>query len=185
MDYKARLYLDVDGVLNADHPQFNLFGAPDSPDANKTFDIKVKQGRGLFTTYPMTFSPVVVRTLDDLLDRYNVELVWLSTWNENVEVLRLPAEFGGLNGGRVLHGTMDRQARNNRDWTKWKADALLSDQRNDNLPFVWVDDEALTYHAATVDTALSDVSKLFVAPRAYHGLTTSNLNTIEDFLKTL
>jgi hypothetical protein len=185
MDYKARLYLDVDGVLNADHPQFNLFGATDSPDANKKFVINVKAGGGLVNSYPMTFSPVVVKQLDAFRDLYKVELVWLSTWNENLEVLRLPAKFGGLEGGRVLHGVIDRYSKTTRAWTKWKADALLSDQKGDNLPFVWVDDEAVDCHASTVDKALPDVSKLFLAPRAYHGLTTTNLDTIEDFLKTL
>jgi hypothetical protein len=184
MDYKARLYLDVDGVLNAEYPEFK-FEDPEHPDTSREFMIRVKALNRQVNTYRMVFSPVVIRRLDELRERYNLELVWNSTWNENLEVLRLSKYFKGLDDGRVLHGVIDYKAQDEGAWSKWKADVILKDQRNDNLPFIWVDDVAVDYHGPTVDKAFPDVPKLLLNPYPVRGITAEHLDRMEEFLATL
>jgi len=175
--FAARLYLDFDGVLNADHPQFDdcetfLVKSTDL----RTWQSKQKQ---------ITFSPTVVNTLERFREDYNVELVWHSTWNENLDVLNLPKPLRGLAGGRVSPSLLDLNADTNRAWTQWKANALLADQKDDELPFVWVDDEAIKYHGKHVSEVTAGTKSLFVEPREYWGLTKTNLATMETFFASL
>lgn len=175
--FKARLYLDFDGVVNANKPPFNKLD---------TFDIKVNQGGGAMAVYPIRFAPFVVSELDRFRVTYGLELVWLSTWNDNLEVLRLPKHLNGLAGGRVLPCVLPRVPCTQREWTKWKADALLADQLNDNTPLVWVDDEALAFHKKDVEAATdSSLPRLFVEPKGWQGLRTLDLKAIENLLINL
>lgn len=174
--FKARLYLDVDGVLNATHPQH---------DDVKTFQFPTNKGNGLVVTDTVVYSPFVVSELDRFREEYNVELVWLTTWSENLEVLKLGNHLDALKGGRVLHGVIDRTVTTDRAWTAWKAKALLDDQKDDETPFVWVDDEAIKFHGETVNLETDSTAKLFVEPRPYWGLTKTNLKAMEAFLTGL
>lgn len=175
--FAARLYLDFDGVLNAKKPQFDDV---ESFTLNTT-SLRTKQAKK--TT--ITFSPTVVKTLESFRDTYNVELVWLSTWNENLDVLRLPKPLRGLAGGRVLPSLLDLYADTNRQWTKWKANALLADQKGDELPFAWVDDEAIKYHRSTVEDSTKGTYNIMVEPREYWGLHRAQLNSLNEFFSSL
>jgi len=176
-DYKARLYLDFDDVINADKPLFT--------EVVRT-SIKIKEAPGLFIEYPITFAPEVVKRLDSIMAAHNVELVWASSWNNNLEVLRLPKLLGGLEGGRVLNVSLDFSRFNTkRERTQWKADTILADQKNDSTPFAWVDDEAIEFHGKSVAAATVGTPQFFVEPRSYRGLTTSDLNRLDEFFGRL
>jgi len=175
-DFKARLYLDWDGVVNADKPRFD--------DAD-SFLFPKKKGRGLKETHKFTYSPTVVNTLDRFRTEYDVELVWNSTWNENLDILRVAEKLGALDDGRVLPAVINRYVDTNRQWTQWKADALLADQRGDALPFAWVDDMALEFHGKDVVTATTGTHSLLVEPREYWGITQAHLDNMEKFFASL
>lgn len=176
--FKARVYLDVDGVLNASNPQF---------DTVSSFVFNDNLGGGLVIKRDFTFSPNLVAALDAMFLKYNVELVWLSTWNDDLKVLRLAKNFGGLPNGRVLHCVLPWHRNPTlREWTAWKAKAILDDQRGDETPFVWADDEALRFHRSDVDAGVSaDVPRLFLDPRSYHGLTKLDLKKMDNFFSNL
>jgi hypothetical protein len=175
--FAARLYLDFDGVLNAKKPQFN--------DVEQ-FDLNTNGLRTkVLKKTTVTFSPTVVNTLESFRELYNVELVWLSTWNENLDVLRLPKPLRGLTGGRVLPSLLNLYADTDRQWTQWKADALLADQKNDELPFVWVDDQAIKFHGKTVAASTVGTPSLMVAPREYWGLHRAQLDSLDSFFSSL
>jgi hypothetical protein len=177
--FKSRLYLDFDGVVNADRLAF---------EDVKNFNVKVKKRGGYgHDTYSINYSPFVVSELDRFRKDYNVELVWLSTWNENLEVLRLPKHLNGLAGGRVLNCVLPYSSDiTMREWTQWKADALLSDQLNDDTPFAWVDDEAVSLHKKNVAAATKlDMPKYFLDPEGWHGLRTLELKLLEKFFKSV
>jgi hypothetical protein len=171
--FKSRLYLDFDCVINADKPQF---------DTVASFDHSINRGYGLRDNYTITYAPEVVSRLSNTIINHDVELVWLSTWNDNLEVLKLPGKLDGLYAGRVLNCVLPRTPCTQREWTQWKAAALLADQKNDNTPFAWVDDEALEFHKKAVDAATSPIlPKLFMEPRPWRGLTNLDLIRLENF----
>lgn len=171
--FKAKLYLDFDGVINAVNPQHDLITNFDIASTNDKIFAKINN---------MTYSPTVVEALDNFRDFYDVELVWLSSWNDQQDVLKLPPFLNGLHGGRVLEANLNYEATNKHEWTQWKADAIIADQKMNPLPFVWIDDNAHNFHMETVKLATHGTHKSFVQPISDHGLTTENLKTISDFL---
>jgi HAD domain in Swiss Army Knife RNA repair proteins len=168
----VRLYLDFDGVLNADKPVFN--------DTAK-LDFKTRVGNGLSKTVVVRYSPTVVAELNRMVATHSVEVVALSTWNENLAILRVMEKLGATFNMRVLDAVLDRGATTDRAWTAWKPAALLADLKGDSVPFVWVDDEAIRFHGANVSTATVGVPSLFVEPREYWGLTPRLLKDMETF----
>lgn len=173
--FKARMYLDFDGVINTDKPQF---------DNVSSFTVTTKDS-GMLVTHRVVYSPDVVAMLERFRTEYNVELVWLTTWNEDLAILKAAKKMDALLGGRVLHGVINRRVDTNREWTRWKADNLRADQKGDALPFAWVDDEAIKYHKKDVLAATEGTSSLLVEPRDYWGLTRSLLTRMESFFAAL
>lgn len=175
--FKSRLFLDFDGVINAANP---LRGA-DTQIVRKRVAVPI--GGGLAENYLISFSSRVIETLDRLRNQYAMELVWVSTWNEGGNVFRLPPLLDGLSGGRMLDGSaINRRLTTLPEWTRWKADAIIEDLRNNELPFVWVDDDAVHCHQDTVQEAYPDTEKLMVAPAGRKGLLLPELEAIEQFL---
>lgn len=172
--FNSRLYLDFDGVLNAKEPQHELISNFDIASNNNKLFAKINN---------MTFSPTVIERLDHFRENYAVELVWLSSWNDRKDVLKLPAFLEGLHGGRVLEANLNHEAKDRHEWTQWKADAIIYDQKIDPKRFIWVDDNAHRFHGDAVAMETTAVSNLFVTPESLWGLTTENLDAMEDFFR--
>jgi hypothetical protein len=175
--FAARMYLDFDGVVHAKNPHhYN--------DA-RTFTIAIEGSRYLSPISTVTFSPTLVQQLDRLLHEYNVELVWATTWNDRNDVLRLSEFLGGLHNGRVLTANLNTEATNKGEWTQWKADAILEDQKMDSKPFVWLDDSAHSWHSETVLAATSETPSLILTPVSEFGISILDLEAIEEFLQEI
>jgi len=129
----------------------------------------------------ITYSPLVVRTLDRFIEQYDVELVWSTTWNFQESVLLLPSAIGGLDGGRILPVKLNELAVDRKEWTQWKADAIIADQASNPRPFVWVDDNAHSYWDSHVKENIT-VPSLFITTQSETGLTIDELVEIESFL---
>lgn len=169
--HAAALYKDWDGVTNAHEPPH---------DDTSFFEIEILNHPWLINPSKITYSPSVVATLDRLLEQYDVELVWSTTWNLNDTVLLLPELLGGLHGGRVLPIKLNEKATNKKEWTQWKAEAIIEDQKLNPRPFVWIDDNAHTYWDEHVK-ANTRAESLFVTPVSRTGLTSPDLQKIEEF----
>lgn len=169
---KTRMYLDFDGVINADKPPFDdvvTFTHPSRVNPDKGFVIR--------------YSPTMVAALRDLILTHDVDLVWLTTWNENSDIHGVMATVGDFPTGRVIDVIINRDDWDtNRLWTKWKADAIIADLADTDAPFIWVDDEAHKYHKKDVLAAAGDVPNLLVTPRTYWGLTPTHLDGMDSFL---
>jgi hypothetical protein len=174
--FKTTLYLDFDGVLNAKKPAHALISK---------FAIAIKDSLHLASINHITFSPYVIQDLDKLRVQYQLELVWLTTWNEKDNVLKLSEPLGGLRNGRVLAANLNQKALNKKEWTQWKADAIIADQRATPRPFVWVDDNAHQFHSEVVNAETKIVPSLFLTPVSLTGLTVRNLEELKDFLKSI
>lgn len=119
-----RLYLEVDGVINA--PQApGIWGA-------RTFDSID------FEKYIFVWSTAVVDSLVTFCEKTNAEIVWVSGWNEHIAVLSRLLGFGHIGAdARTLESVF-------RGATPYeKADAVLLDLEENPLrpgeKWVWMD----------------------------------------------
>lgn len=169
MDWKARLYLDVDECLNADRPDPAWGGATHG-------DVFVNHGGGYRSKFKFTWAPALIVALDALRTDFDVELVWLSSWCEDLLVTqKLAPMFDGLRDGRVLNYRPDDGS------GLWKPEALLADQKHDPGPFIWVDDVEVDAHGAAVRDATVGTPCLLLAPKVGVGLTVNDVETIRAF----
>ena len=96
MQPRPRLFLDIDGVINAPHPPW---------PSTTTFTISDHRGAGYVVNYTVTVTvaPAMVAAIDQLRADHDVELVILSTWLENLAMIGdLTRALGALRGGRLL-----------------------------------------------------------------------------------
>jgi hypothetical protein len=172
---RPRLYLDVDGTLQAEIPPW---------DEVKTAIVVDDHGAGYQTPYQITWSPTLVSGLEALREDFDGELVWLTTWLGSKTMLdQLTAAVGGLASGRRL--IMPPRKISGFISADWKRNALLTDLRRDPATYVWADDVEVVIHGPFVKAAFPTVESLHVAPSAEHGLTAEHLVEIRTFLETL
>ncbi|MFS0885126.1 HAD domain-containing protein [Aeromicrobium sp. 179-A 4D2 NHS] len=116
----VRLYLDVDGVINAWSP-FGDFTSGDD---------RYRRARAAGTV--VTYRPVVVDAINTL-SRSGVEVLWLTTWKEQDR-----AELTRALGFEQFRGLTREQE--NGLW--WKTAAILNDfEQRGPAPFIWADDD--------------------------------------------
>lgn len=119
-----RIYMEIDGVINA--PQApGLWGA-------RTFD-SISYGG-----YVFVWSTAVVEALVKLCEMSDSEIVWVSGWNENIDVLSRLLGFGHVGAdAMVLESVV------NGSTPFEKADAILFDLEENPLKpgerWVWMD----------------------------------------------
>lgn len=170
MEWKARLYLDVDECLNANNPD------PDWGEVARG-DVFINHGGGYRSKFKFVWAPALVVALDALRTEFDVELVWLSSWCEDLLVTRkLAPMFNGLRDGRVL---------NYRDGVGsglWKPESLLADQRGDKMPFIWVDDFEVPAYGDMVAEQTPNTPSLLLAPYVDVGLTPADTAAMRTFL---
>lgn len=173
MTPRFRLYLDFDGAVNAENPAFlEILNAVAPANDNHL----LAEGTIL------TFAPDVVARLSGILEKYNVELVWATTWNHTEAILSVPPVIGGLHNGRVLPARLNLTAKDKMEWTQWKADGIIADQSENPAAFIWIDDNAPRYHAELVSGTVK-AEHLIIIPDSDSGLTENNLSLIEQFLE--
>jgi hypothetical protein len=119
---KTRLYLDVDGVLNAWYAD-HMWGA-------------LKEGVG--GVYTIKWAPAMVEELNKL----DVDLVWLTTWRDEAPETIAPL-LGVKLPSRVLH-PLSGVTTFPSMW--WKFEAVRHDQEQNPGRFLWFDDELEIHH---------------------------------------
>lgn len=171
--------LDIDGVLNAfEHPLMQLWRTPgiipaeeDAP-AEAFLDYerhRVPTSGG--SSFIFVTSPTLIRNIVRLHESRQVEIGWLTTWQQDAvdevsPILGLPAfpVVGWSDGG----------------WS-WKTEAAMEALQL-NRPIVWTDDDAITSEAEAVYRE-SPISHLLLAPEATTGLTPTHMTMIETFVR--
>ena len=171
---RPRLFLDIDGVVNAPRP-----GWPETT----TFTVSDHRGAGYVINYSITVAPAMVAEIDRLRADHDLELVILSTWLENpAMVADLTRALGALRGGRLL--TAPRPKLSGWRPPTWKRDAVLGDLDRKPGPFIWADDEEVAAHGPIVKAALQ-LPSLMIAPDPARGLTRAHLAAVRTFLEGL
>ena len=166
--------LDVDGVLNA-------ICDPLSPPDTWS-DYKSGAATAGHVTWPITFSPTVVRTLQDLHETRKVEIRWLTTWAHEAngplrDLLGFPNPFEVVGAPGYLKG---------RSSSWWKLPLAQKVYETTLRPLVWIDDDLSRVPEATywVDTLNADRT-LALSPQTHIGITPEDLECINDFVNTL
>jgi hypothetical protein len=177
MNIRPRLYLDVDGVLCPSSAPDPAWGTVEGTS------VRIDYGGGMCATYNVIWAPALVDALELLREQFELELVWLTTWNEldAARTLLVP-RLGGLAGGRMLPLTPGPlKPEEVRGW--WKAERLLQDQAANPGPFIWADDDEVPAHGTTVHNATSTTSSLLIAPSTAVGLTVDEVTNMTVWLE--
>lgn len=186
------LLLDIDGVINAvseGYPRTNTgwtewetafvsFQDQDSSVSALLRNTEPKRG------FRITYSPQLLRKLEELAARPDVEIKWLTTWCDDAKTHLCPAV--GLDG--TGWDVLGREEYDYDPWSTnywWKA---ISAQRwwesedRDDQRFVWLDDD-LRYQRDAWEwvNTLSDKA-MFISPNSRHGLSVKHMNAITEFI---
>lgn len=159
---KPKVYLDVDGVLNAVCLKPDLDVWPDY--------LNTRACGGRFC-----YSPSVVRMIADWHEAEVAEVVWLTTWEHEAQTL---AQEIGLPHFEVAG------PRREADFGWWKLAVVQRDVAADpGRPFVWIDDD-LYYDDEAIEW-LNDLATPFLAitPAVSYGLRRDELEGIDAWLE--
>lgn len=150
-----KLYLDVDGVINAWY-------------ANKEWPT---MSEGTAHGYTIKWSPEMLEELKSL----GMELVWTTTWrqhaaNELAELIGYGAGIRYIDGQNKLseYGSIG-----------WKYRGVVNDQKWEPTPFVWIDDE---HHRSTTDWAKS-MGGLAIQTHPDLGITPEEIARIKKYVE--
>lgn len=175
----ARLYLDIDGCVCP-------FGRPD-PAWGETARaaVPVAYDDGRTATYEVRWAPRLIIAIDELRERFELELVWLSTWNEADAVRRfLVPELHGVTEGRLLQFDPESVAPNvPSGW--WKARRIIDEQSTDPSPFIWADDSEVELHGWRVLNATLQTKSLMIPPHPMVGLRLADVQAMTVWLEAL
>ena len=156
---KTRLYLDVDGVVNAQLSHFHWGNFSETAAPEGVSDV-------------VTWAPRMLAALSVL----DLDLVWATTWVDDA-----PSGLADL-----IHFGKDRPflvPPNGDELTfpsiYWKLEALKSDQAANPSPFVWLDDEISRKEI----TAARELGGLALSVDQYFGITPVHLDMISEYIE--
>lgn len=154
--------LDVDGVLNA-----VIKNNPTGPGMWTEWE-KFKASNG----FTLTYSPQLIKRMNDLVVADKVEIVWLTTWFDQIDAL----PFTNWHGFRV--GNTKDEYHNRLEW--WKlpvAQRLWEPDRK----MVWTDDD-INFDREARNWAGRQENVLAICPKTIIGITPKQMDMIEEFL---
>jgi hypothetical protein len=177
---KTRIYIDVDGVLNA----LPRRGTTTMAISEKTGWDEYRSAR--INGYVITWATGLVNSLNSLAEQEDIELVWVTTWRDLARTHIAPGI--GLNGQDWRFLTDGGEATGHL-WgtpgqTWWKLTAVRDDVRQDPVDrIIWIDDD-LPLHTDAIEWALERGVTL-VTPELSYGLTLSDVEGISEIVGAL
>lgn len=176
----TRIYIDVDGVLNAFHPRKS--SPEEIAEASGWKDWRSARIAG----FVITWSVELIKELNDLASREDVEFVWLTTWRDQARYELSPIlELDGQ-GWRFLTDGGEATGRlwGNPGGPWWKLNVIRDDVRRDPVDnIIWIDDDLPLYGDAL--QWASERGVVTVAPSEKYGLTRTELDDILDIINVV
>jgi hypothetical protein len=155
---KVVWYSDFDGVYNISCESDGVTFADISPT-----------GRYLASHNRIHWNPEVISLMKDVYATGVFDFEWHTTWNDLGDI-QLAAEVMGVPElSSYSLPNFNDASRNKRDWTQWKAEHIIADQKRNPRPFIWVDDEAPKHWEDYVRGHTRSQS-LIISPRRMNGL---------------
>jgi hypothetical protein len=163
---KVRLYLDVDGVINAQMP----FGWGRLQRQHVVADE---------STYRIRWAPRMVEALGAL----DLEIVWLTSWRQWGPLSIAPAIGLGADS-RVLHPNGDPDAKTPQDNSiYWKIEQLEADQSASPSRFIWVDDEI--NDEPMIRLRAENLGGLAISANDLIGITPKNIEQMQEYINAI
>lgn len=177
---KTRLYLDIDGVLNAswNARKWRQDGDGDQPGYNRAWvypehdNFGVHQGK-TGTKFRMEWNSRLI----DALNNLDVELNWLTTWR--ADALTVGETMGlVLENAKVIHPLSGETTFPS---IYWKYDAIVHDQAKSESPFIAVDDEWQHIDRMATDF-LGSMGGLVVSPDPNFGIEPKHIHEMREYI---
>lgn len=172
---RVRWYQDVDGPLNPwsaknprkywdDYAKHTVFPKPvEDPDLS----------------YRLWFSPMLGKSIRGLVDRFNVDLVWATTWGPHIDTIVDLAHLG--KDLRVLDTNDFEEASYFGDLNCEKFPEVVTDAGDD--PVIWIDDTIGKHDKYWAKDRNSEgIPTLLIVTSSSVGVTKSDLEKIKEFL---
>ena len=172
----VRLYLDIDGVLNASQPHIKWGGERAEGLAVSSYDFDGEPH--ILSTEPqfvMRWSPGLI----DALNGLDIEIVWLTTWRMDAAFSVGPL-MGLKSAVRVLHPLNGRTTFPS---INWKYEAVREDQAKSPSPFIWADDELYDLPGEVLSSVRTENSVL-VAPNPLFGITPEHVEQMQKLISS-
>jgi hypothetical protein len=161
-------FMDLDGVLN-------VIGSVPSDDWGSYEQIEVLGDQD--TAVPVIYASMLVRCLNEMVNRRLVEVTWLTTWERRAPLRFAPA-VGLQLGDQVVEDPTGISA----FW--WKFAAVLKRQVVPGdpgwSPFVWTDDQITSDDQARDLLQLPSEHAVVISPDETRGLTPNHLAAVLD-----
>jgi hypothetical protein len=164
----VRLYLDIDGVINAPYPE----GAWPLSEVG-TAEVPVDFGGGCYGKARLEWA----RKLIEHLAALDVDLVWATTWTS--EAPTVAADVFGIGAGHRFLTPID--GRLIFPTISWKEQAVTADQSRSPSPFIWVDDELTPDHGQRMG-ALFPGRVCVVTSDEWTGITPAQVDRMTAFI---
>jgi hypothetical protein len=172
---RPRLFLDVDGVLNAFDfdPSRDIAGFADFD----VHEIEFEPDSQFTDAFIVVLSPTMGARLAGL----GADISWATTWEHRAD--SAIAERCGLPRGLPV---LTRPCDATDHWAGWKFDAVRRSVESDSRPFVWLDDDIDRFVAGSLTArawaAELSMPSLLIAPDPRSGLLPEHVDEIEEFL---
>lgn len=171
---RIKFFLDFDGVLQAPN-------ASEHWSRTRTRRVTYRNTDG--TRHPgfvITWAPELVTRLEELIDEFDLELLYLTTWLYPESALTsFLATIGGLRGGHALR-MPQREDGLYLPW-QWKIQEIHRVRTAEPGPVIWIDDiDARTFGYEISENELGHPG-LVLAPDSETGLTRDHLDQIRTF----
>lgn len=160
----ARIYLDVDGVLNAvsrHRPQWG-WGDPARVEVNG---------------WPITYSPELVAVINNLSNAPGLDIFWLTTWCHDAPSKLVPA-LGLLGSEWPVVGYEHWKKSDPNIW--WKLPAIQEHLDGFEGRVLWIDDD-LHYVPEALAWVNGQPSIATLCPRTELGITLAQSRTLREF----
>ena len=164
------VYLDVDGVINAVSNNPPRVNTQWSGDWSKTEVLG----------FPILYSHELVQNLNELAEREDVTIKWLTTWQERAAQDLSP--LIGIDGQdwEVMYGDINDHWFTTGRW--WKLDAIREDiEKTSPDKVVWIDDD-LGYDRNAQEWLRYRSDIHVVSPIMQHGVTKKQFSGIIEFI---
>lgn len=130
MNSKIVIYSDFDGVFNI------------SDSSAKSSAIVSTNSAVLAEELEIMWNAEVVKSMSELLDTGLYEFVWHTTWNDGGSIVEAAKAMGLESFVDHTEAVLNTRAKNKMEWTQWKAEHIIADQKVNPRPFIWIDDSA-------------------------------------------
>lgn len=159
---KTKLYLDVDGVINA-------------WEAHKVWD-EATIRKGVAGAEGFAYDIIWSQQMVDELFSLDLDLIWTTTWRQHARLAISP--LIGY-GEEAPYLTNSMAVSPYEPSITWKVEEVIAHQKNNPSKFVWIDDEIDYVHK----NAVKSLGGLLITPTPDIGITPSHIELIKNYIK--